>query len=63
MEVVIMPKQSPEPLVQHGIPVLLNHCPNHPPPKVTCHGLQLVSKPGDLRPLDVDNLLSFGAPG
>ena len=63
MEVVIMPKHSPEPLVQPGIPVLHKHCPNHPPPKVTCHGLQLVSKPGDLKPLDVDNLLSFGAPG
>ena len=58
-----MPKHSPKPLVQSGIPVLREHRPNQPPPKVTCHWLQLVSKPGYLKPLDVDNLLSFGAPG
>lgn len=58
-----MPKHSPKPLVQPGIPVLREHRPNQPLPKVTRYRLQLVSKPGDLKPLDVDYLLSFGAPG
>lgn len=58
-----MPKHSPKLLEQPGILVLREHRPNQPPPKVTRHRLQLVSKPGDLKPLDVDNLLSFRALG
>ena len=55
-EVVVVAKGFPKPLVQPGIRV------DEPPSKVPRHGLQLVSKPGNVKPLDIDDALPFGAP-
>ena len=62
-EVVVMPKIFLEPLLQPRIRVSGKHLSDEPTPKVPRHGLQPVSKPGNVKPLDIDYALSFGAPG